>query len=325
MNRCIFGILFFAGASAATAQHAPKIACDKPDYDFGTVDSTDRVTHIYEIRNAGDVPLRISEVRGSCGCTTAVVSRTTVPAGETAAVTAVFNVGGRSGHQDKHVAVYSDDPVMGLLTLNLHGDVKRDVLISPEFLTAGRIRPDQPVEMKIIVEDNSAAPLHITSASASSSNLETSVVELTPGKRFVVKVKTIPPLENGSMESVIHIFTASTNNPVYDVTFKATVLGPLVVAPPQFTLEQSSGPISRFIIINGGTVQKFSILKVETPDPAITTQQMQFGIGGVRIMVNNIVAKPELDGKSIRITTDVETMKEILVLIHVVPPAPKKS
>ncbi len=308
-----------AGAAPAQPPPAPRIVCDESAYNFGTIESTGTVTHAYEIRNAGNAPLNVTRVHGSCGCTTATISTNVLQAGGKASITAVFRPGGRSGQQDKYVAVYSDDPTNTMFVLRLRGLVKRDVLISPENLMPGRIRPDQPFETKILFENIIAEPLHITSTSCDLTNLVTSVVEMQPGKKYAVVVKTLPPLENGTMQGTIHIFTDNTNRPVFDVPFSAAVVGPLVAAPPQLFLEASDGPISRFILISPGSTQTFKVLGVETPDPAITTQQMKFGLAGVRIMINNIVAKPQLDGKVITITTDVAEMKEIRIPIHVAP------
>jgi hypothetical protein len=51
------------------------------------------------------------------------------------------------------------------------------------------------------------------------------------------------------------------------------------------------------------------------------------GRNGYRIQLSNLVAGPELNGKKVRITTDLEKMREIEVPIKVIPapPAPGAS
>ena len=283
------------------------------------MDSSLAVSHIFQIRNAGDGPLKITLTKGSCGCTTAAVSRVEIEPGGKTEITAVFRPDGRAGIQNKYVLVYSDDSAASPIQLNLTGTVVRDVLIEPEALTTGRIRADQPHEMKLLIVNNSARPLHVTGAKADSPLLQTRVTELTAGQKYVVYVTTVPPLENGPMQSIIHVFTDDTNAPVHDVQFEASVLGPLVVVKPKLTFEESREPVMGWFIINAGIVTNFTITKIETPDPAITAQQMNFGANGVRITINNIVPQPALDGKKVRVTTDVPGMETIEIPIEIRP------
>ena len=44
-------------------------------HDFGDIDLGETVAHVFEFRNAGDTPLKIENVRPSCGCTTSTDSR----------------------------------------------------------------------------------------------------------------------------------------------------------------------------------------------------------------------------------------------------------
>ena len=43
---------------------APKIACAKPEYNFGTVSQGDDVKHVFIIKNAGKGVLKIERARG---------------------------------------------------------------------------------------------------------------------------------------------------------------------------------------------------------------------------------------------------------------------
>ena len=60
-------VLFALPVAAA----APKAVVDKPIVDVGKVKKGDPVRHEFVIRNAGDAPLEITEVKPSCGCTVA--------------------------------------------------------------------------------------------------------------------------------------------------------------------------------------------------------------------------------------------------------------
>jgi hypothetical protein len=51
-------------AEAAEAQTgAPKIAADEPVFEFGSIKPTDKVEHVFKIRNAGTADLKIERVQ----------------------------------------------------------------------------------------------------------------------------------------------------------------------------------------------------------------------------------------------------------------------
>lgn len=59
--------------------------------DLGKVKRNSPVKHDFTFTNAGNVPLVISSVRASCGCTVTEYSKSPVPAGSTGFVSATYN------------------------------------------------------------------------------------------------------------------------------------------------------------------------------------------------------------------------------------------
>ncbi len=76
-----------AGASAemTTAEWAAK------EHDFGNIDQGKPVTHTFKVTNTGDQPLKISNVKASCGCTATDYSKEVIPAGGEGFVQARYN------------------------------------------------------------------------------------------------------------------------------------------------------------------------------------------------------------------------------------------
>jgi hypothetical protein len=62
------GVLWFPAGAAA----GPKVAIDTLEVNFGTVYEIKSrfLTHIFNIKNTGDSPLEIYNIRAGCGCTT---------------------------------------------------------------------------------------------------------------------------------------------------------------------------------------------------------------------------------------------------------------
>ena len=64
----------------------------------------------FKYENVGNTPVHFKSVHASCGCTTAQTQNEQVAPGQKGAITATFNIGGRTGTQVKTVTVLTDDP-----------------------------------------------------------------------------------------------------------------------------------------------------------------------------------------------------------------------
>ena len=54
----------------ASAQKKAVISAETTSFDFGTIKEADgKVSHTFEVSNTGDMPLVITRVIASCGCT----------------------------------------------------------------------------------------------------------------------------------------------------------------------------------------------------------------------------------------------------------------
>jgi hypothetical protein len=71
----------------------PAIAVNEGFVNVGSVGPQDVVKRDFVIANTGEAPLTISRAYTTCGCTTAEISSTTIPAGKVAEVTLIFDAG----------------------------------------------------------------------------------------------------------------------------------------------------------------------------------------------------------------------------------------
>jgi hypothetical protein len=71
----------------------PSIAVNEDFVNVGSVGPTEIVERRFVIANTGEGPLTISRAYTTCGCTTAEISSTTIPAGQVAEVDLIFDAG----------------------------------------------------------------------------------------------------------------------------------------------------------------------------------------------------------------------------------------
>ncbi len=85
--------------------NAPVMTFAKAEHDFGDIKPGDVVKHTFEFTNTGKSPLLIENATASCGCTTPNWTKEPVAPGATGTIEVQFDSHGKSGIQNKEVAV----------------------------------------------------------------------------------------------------------------------------------------------------------------------------------------------------------------------------
>jgi len=107
-----------------SAQGKAVISADPAFHDFGEIKEADgKVTHTFQIANPGDMPLVITRVIASCGCTTPEWTKEPIAPGKTGTVSITFDPKNRPGPFAKTISVYSNGKT-GSFILTVRGDVK---------------------------------------------------------------------------------------------------------------------------------------------------------------------------------------------------------
>ena len=120
MKKILAG-LFMTGALAFAS--AQTITFDKTTFDYGNVKAGADGHRFFTVKNTGDKPLIISEVKPSCGCTTPEWSKDPILPGKTAQIKVGYNTGIK-GAFNKLIEVYSNDPANNRSVLYIKGNVE---------------------------------------------------------------------------------------------------------------------------------------------------------------------------------------------------------
>lgn len=83
----------------------PVLLFEETDHDFGVIKEGDKVSHIYKLKNTGEVPLIIQDAKPSCGCTAPDWTKTPIPPGGEGFVKAEFDSNGKPNAQNKTITV----------------------------------------------------------------------------------------------------------------------------------------------------------------------------------------------------------------------------
>lgn len=127
MKKVVFflmALLLTTGASMAQDQQRAVISAENAMHDFGVIkESAGKVTHTFMVKNEGSMPLVITRVIASCGCTTPEWTKEPIAPGKLGQVKVTFNPEGRPGPFAKTISVYSNGK-SGSFIFTIRGEVK---------------------------------------------------------------------------------------------------------------------------------------------------------------------------------------------------------
>jgi hypothetical protein len=92
-------------------------------HNFGNIIEGQIATYEFQFKNNGTEPLKLTQVKASCGCTTPKYPTTEIMPGESANIRAEYNSAGRPGTFNKNIFVTSN---AGDVTLTILGNVVKE-------------------------------------------------------------------------------------------------------------------------------------------------------------------------------------------------------
>jgi uncharacterized protein DUF1573 len=93
------------GVDNVAAELKPVMSFKDTLHEFGTIHEAEVVEYDFSFTNTGKTPLVITSATGSCGCTVPSYPHDPVAPGASAIMKVTFNSAGKSGHQEKSVAI----------------------------------------------------------------------------------------------------------------------------------------------------------------------------------------------------------------------------
>jgi Protein of unknown function (DUF1573) len=136
--------------------------------------------------NAGKSPIKILNVRTSCGCTTAGLAKDQYAPGDAGDIEARFEFGSHTGHQEKTIAVTTSDSPNQPTLLRLVVDVPQAVILQPEFMFWKIGEPVDAKKFRVAIGVGFSARL--LGVESDNPDIHFVVNPITPGKELEVSV-----------------------------------------------------------------------------------------------------------------------------------------
>lgn len=181
------------------------------------------------ITNIGGDTLRISDVRPSCGCTTAPIDKNVLLPGDTAHVVVTMDAKDKSGAVMKHLTITSNDSTAPTRNINLMATILRDVAIEPTlFPMVTTKKAGEEGTTSVYVKNTGTAPLMIgpprfkTPPAMVASFDMTQAVQVQPGDSTPVNVN-VRTIQTSTAVGTVVIPTSSKLMPELELTITASV------------------------------------------------------------------------------------------------------
>jgi hypothetical protein len=184
--------------------------------DMGIVTQDSIIYTVIQFKNSGELPMKISRVQTSCGCTAAELNQLDYQPQEAGEIEVQFNTKGFSGVVRKYVTIYLEKGTPSSSRIVLQANIKTNIEIKPAYLDLQNIEmKSEDNDRSFLVTNNFSEPLFIKEILTNIENLEISSKQITlnPGSSEVITI-IYKPIRVGRSDGYIDL---KIENPVETV------------------------------------------------------------------------------------------------------------
>ncbi len=265
-----------ASKPAAAAAAGPRIGFAATTHDFGTVPQGQTASFEFKVTNSGDELLEISEVKPSCGCTTAGEWPHQLKPGESGTIPLKVDTAHFVGGITKTVTVTSNDREHPNTVLEMKATVWTPVKISSSVLIFPALTdPTQATTRSVTIENQVEGTLTLSEVHCDLPQFKPELKEVAPGKQYELVVTTVPPLQEGTQTARITMRSSNASMPEISIQAVATVLPAIQIAPTElmFSTRKLTAAEKRFAVVlnHRGADLHVTDLTTDAPGVELTT------------------------------------------------------
>lgn len=316
-----------ASASAGT----PKAVVEESEYNFGEHEPGPVLEHTFEIKNAGDAPLKILAIRPQCGCTEIGDTPAVIAPQETGLFP--FSLRTHKVHRRyaKNVRITTNDPDNPQIVLKLCGVSRERIEVEPTRAYFGRIMPSEVRTKVLRIINHAAEPLEPTLPPLNpQSSFTYELSELEQGRVFELRLTNKPADEPGAFSETLKLQTNWETEPVVRISVNGEVPPRLELLPEYLHLFEPAAGVQadevyavRFLNHGAESVRVFEAV---ASDPALKVELREQTPGrryALDLTVPSSYRIPS-GGASLTLKTDDVTQPKLSIPLYTkVRPKPK--
>ena len=204
-----------AAQPVAAGDERPALAFEQYMVNLGPVPPTPFISGRFTFRNAGNVPLHITDLEPSCGCLSPrMAKRDYLPGEKGEFLVGVETPGEAAGPKEYTIKVRYKDPRPRVETVKFRVTLPEpQVVVDPRALMIYQFT-QEATEEDLVVTDNLAEPLEITSIACDSDLVTARLIGWVDGdsksRRQLVKVRVAGVVPPGRTRALVTIHTSNS-------------------------------------------------------------------------------------------------------------------
>lgn len=246
MNTCprIAAVLLVALACAVPGLAGPKLLLSAQEWSFGEVWQGTPLSFELTIKNVGDAPLEIPEVKSSCGCTVASKPKSPLAPGESDTVKVTFDSVKRRDHQAQTITFITNDPEAPEAAFRVVGTVKPVYDIKSgvggrlvNSMSFGRLFPGTHEARTVEIFNRYKEALELKLIKGQDfGDYEIVLETLKPGQHYKLTVTPKNPLPIGEARGRAQFETGLDVLPNFEILVFGSVQPPVSITPAELRL-----------------------------------------------------------------------------------------
>jgi predicted double-glycine peptidase len=251
----------------------PNVQVKEVLYDFGYAKHLQTITHNFELKNIGSLPLEILEVSSSCACTAVLLSEKIVPPHQTAKIESKFETKLNRGRQTATIKVRTNDPNTPVIHLTLTGVVAGLARIVPNNIYLRNIENQEEIHKMIEVYDSGNNKLRVKNVTSSSPYITTKLQQIyKDGLVAKIFVTIKPGIPFGDFNEKLIMLTEGYQYPHVEILVRGKVVRPISLVPDQFFMGfVKKGEVARRVArLRKKGPADLKIQKIESNDHSVT-------------------------------------------------------
>jgi len=266
------------GQSAETDWLQHVIPAKERSFDFKTVAKGAVPEYRFVLKNPLQEPMRIASVTSSCTCTTLDFDQEkfTRQTYETFEITAQLRGDRYEGQRNSTITVAIDQPYRAEIHLNIRGEIRTDLKITPHFIDFGNVAPETGQSRTLTVTySGSNSQWRIVDVRCDNEFIRADNITMDfstmSQKTFKVNVSLDKLAPHGMIREHLFLITNDTaSRREIPIDIRATVGTVIRVSPPTVflgTLPPGKPSPKKLVILTG--TMPFRITKIECDNPAV--------------------------------------------------------
>ncbi len=202
------------GPPPVAKRTTPKILIEETTHNWGKIMQGEKHRHAFPVKNNGSGPLRINNVKSSCGCTTVDWPKVLEPGATGEIVLEIDTTRLRQSHVKKYATVTSNDPSTPQTKIYIEGDLIQIIDHEPKVISLAGLNGTL-LESTVILKPGSDVPIEVTSVKPRSRHVEVvQVKELEKGQRYEVLLRATPQQRPAMLRDTLEVTVMAADGKV---------------------------------------------------------------------------------------------------------------